>query len=204
MVAWHTWLIYLVAAVGLSLTPGPNSLLALTNGALHGHRRTLWTVAGGALGFVAVIALSMLGIGTLLQASASALLVLKWVGGAYLVWLGIQLWRAPPLQLQPSADTPFARRSQLFRQGLFAAVSNPKALLFYGAFLPQFLDPARSLWLQFVVMAGTFAAIECVVEYLLARMANRIRPALERYGKRFNRICGGAFAAMGVALPMTR
>ena len=195
--AWHTWLIYLIAAVGLSLTPGPNSLLALTNGALHGHRRTLWTVAGGALGFVAVIALSMLGIGTLLQASASALLVLKWVGGAYLVWLGIQLWRAPPLQLQPSADTPFARRSQLFRQGLFAAVSNPKALLFYGAFLPQFLDPARSLWPQFAVMAGTFAAIECVVEY-------RIRPVLEGYGKRFNRICGGAFAAMGVALPMTR
>lgn len=202
--AWHTWLIYLIAAVGLSLTPGPNSLLALTNGALHGHRRTLWTVAGGAVGFVAVIALSMLGIGALLQASASALLVLKWVGGAYLVWLGIQLWRAPPLQLQPSADTPFARRSQLFRQGLFAAVSNPKALLFYGAFLPQFLDPARSLWLQFAVMAGTFAAIECVVEYLLARMAHRIRPVLEGYGKRFNRICGGAFAAMGVALPMTR
>ncbi|MCB1988894.1 MAG: LysE family translocator [Burkholderiaceae bacterium] len=202
--AWHTWLIYLVAAVGLSLTPGPNSLLALTHGALHGHRRTLWTVAGGALGFVAVIALSMLGIGALLQTSASALLVLKWVGGAYLVWLGVQLWRAPPLQLKPDADAPFPRRSQLFRQGLLAAVSNPKALLFYGAFLPQFLDPARSLWLQFAVMAGTFAAIECVVEYLLARMANRIRPALERYGKRFNRVCGGAFAAMGVALPMTR
>ena len=202
--ALHTWLIYLVAALGLSLTPGPNSLLALTNGALHGHRRTLWTVAGGALGFVAVIALSMLGIGALLQASASALLVLKWVGGAYLVWLGLQLWRAPPLQLQPGTDAPFPRRSQLFRQGLFAAVSNPKALLFYGAFLPQFLDPARSLWLQFVVMAGTFAAIECVVEILLARMAHRIRPALERYGKRFNRICGGAFAAMGVALPLTR
>ncbi|AVO41190.1 LysE family translocator [Simplicispira suum] len=202
--AWHTWLIYLVAAVGLSLTPGPNSLLALTNGALHGHRRTLWTVAGGALGFVAVIALSMLGIGALLQASASALLVLKWVGGAYLVWLGIQLWRAPPLQLKPSADAPFPRRSQLFRQGLFAAVSNPKALLFYGAFLPQFLDPARSLLLQFAVMAATFAVIECVVEMLLARMAHRIRPALERYGKRFNRVCGGAFAAMGVALPMTR
>lgn len=202
--AWHTWLIYLVAAVGLSLTPGPNSLLALTNGALHGHRRTRWSVAGGAVGFVAVIALSMLGIGALLQASASALLVLKWVGGAYLVWLGIQLWRAPPLQLQPSADTPFPRRSQLFRQGLFAAVSNPKALLFYGAFLPQFLDPTRSLWLQFVVMAGTFAVIECGVEVLLARMAHRIRPVLERYGKRFNRVCGGAFAAMGVALPMTR
>lgn len=202
--ALHTWLIYLVAAIGLSLTPGPNSLLALTHGALHGHRRTLYTVAGGALGFVAVIALSMLGIGALLQASASALLVLKWVGGAYLVWLGVQLWRAPPLNLQAVAGAPFPRRSQLFRQGLFAAVSNPKALLFYGAFLPQFLDPARSLWLQFAVMAGTFAVIECVVEVLLARLAHRVRPALERFGKRFNRVCGGAFAAMGVALPLTR
>ena len=202
--AWHTWLIYLMAAVGLSLTPGPNSLLALTNGALHGHRRTLWTVAGGALGFVAVIALSMLGIGALLQASASALLVLKWVGGAYLVWLGVQLWRAPPLNLQAVGGAPFPRRSQLFRQGLFAAVSNPKALLFYGAFLPQFIDPARSLWLQFAVMAGTFAVIECVVEVVLARLAHRVRPALERFGKRFNRVCGGAFAAMGVALPLTR
>lgn len=202
--ALHTWLLYLVAAIGLSLTPGPNSLLALTHGALHGHQRTLYTVAGGALGFVAVIALSMLGIGALLQASASALLVLKWVGGAYLVWLGIQLWRAPPMQLTHGEDAPFARSSQLFRQGLFAAVSNPKALLFYGAFLPQFLDPARSLWVQFVVMAGTFAVIECGVEVVLARMAHRIRPALERYGKRFNRICGGAFAAMGAALPMTR
>ena len=200
----HTWLIYLVAALGLSLTPGPNSLLALTHGALHGHRRTLYTVAGGAVGFVAVIALSMLGIGALLQASASALLVLKWVGGAYLVWLGVQLWRAPPLQLTAGADVPFARRSHLFRQGLFAAVSNPKALLFYGAFLPQFLDPARSLWLQFVVMAGTFAVIECGVEVLLARLAHRIRPVLEKFGQRFNRLCGGAFAAMGVALPMTR
>ena len=202
--ALHTWLIYLVAAIGLSLTPGPNSLLALTHGALHGHRRTLYTVAGGALGFVAVIALSMLGIGALLQASASALLVLKWVGGAYLVWLGVQLWRAPPLNLQAVAGAPFPRRSQLFRQGLFAAVSNPKAVLFYGAFLPQFIDPARSLWLQFAVMAGTFAVIECVVEVVLARLAHRVRPALERFGKRFNRVCGGAFAAMGVALPLTR
>jgi homoserine/homoserine lactone efflux protein len=70
-------LLYLVAAVGLSLTPDPNSLLALTHGALHGHRRTLFTVSGGALGFVVLIALSMIGIGTVLQASAGALTVLK-------------------------------------------------------------------------------------------------------------------------------
>jgi threonine/homoserine/homoserine lactone efflux protein len=138
--ALHTWLLYLAAAIGLSLTPGPNSLLVLTHGALHGHRRTLFTVAGGATGFTLLIGLSMLGIGALLQASASALTLLKWLGGAYLVWLGVQLWRAPAITLVADAGAPHAAGSALFRQGLLTAISNPKALLFYGAFLPQFID----------------------------------------------------------------
>lgn len=92
--ALDTWLIYLLASIGLSLTPGPNSLLALTHGALYGARRTLFTIIGGVFGFCALIALAMFGLSALLQASASVLSVLKWVGGAYLVWLGIQLWRS--------------------------------------------------------------------------------------------------------------
>jgi threonine/homoserine/homoserine lactone efflux protein len=200
----HTWLLYLVAATGLSLTPGPNSLLVLTHGALHGHRKTLYTVAGGALGFVALIALSMLGIGALLQASAHALVVLKFVGGAYLIWLGIQLWRAPAIRLRADASTSDTRGTAMFRQGLLTAVSNPKALLFYGAFLPQFIDPGRDLGTQLAIMAVVFVTIEVIVEYLLALLAHRIRPMLERAGKNFNRTCGGMFVAMGVALPMTR
>jgi len=202
-VSLHTWLLYLVASIGLSLTPGPNSLLVLTHGALHGHRKTLYTVAGGALGFALLIALSMLGIGALLQASASAIVVLKWAGGAYLVWLGVQVWRAPPIRLMAAPDAAPARGGELARQGFLAAVSNPKALLFYGAFLPQFIDPARDLLVQFAVMAGTFAVVECVVEVLLARLATRVRPLLERFGRRFNRACGAMFAAMGAALPLT-
>jgi homoserine/homoserine lactone efflux protein len=202
--ALHTWLLYLVAAVGLSLTPGPNSLLVLTHGALHGHRRTLFTVAGGALGFLLLIALSMLGIGALLKTSAGALTVLKLAGGAYLVWLGIQLWRAPPIDLAARVAPADARGVGLFGQGLLTAVSNPKALLFYGAFLPQFIDPARDLVTQFVVMAVVFVTVECVVEYLLALLAHRIRPLLQRAGRGFNRTCGGMFVAMGLALPMTR
>jgi homoserine/homoserine lactone efflux protein len=203
--ALDTWLLYLVAAIGLSVTPGPNSLLVLTHGALHGHRKTLFTVAGGALGFVALIALSMLGIGALLKASSHALLVLKLVGGAYLIWLGIQLWRAPAIHLRPDAvQQAHTRGAEMFRQGLLTAVSNPKALLFYGAFLPQFIDPARDLLTQFIVMATVFVAVEILVEYLLALLAHRIRPWLERAGRNFNRACGGMFAAMGVALPLTR
>jgi len=199
----HTWLIYLLAVVGLALTPGPNSLLVLTHGALHGHRKVLFTVSGGAIGFAALIALSMLGIGAVLRAWADALTVLKLFGGAYLVWLGIQLWRAPAIHLQADASRADARGADLFRQGLLAAITNPKVLLFYGAFLPQFIDPRRDLLIQFAVMATTFAAVEFVVEYLLARLAYRIRPVLERVGKSFNRACGGMFVAMGVALPMT-
>lgn len=202
--ALHTWLLYLAAAIGLSVTPGPNSLLVLTHGALHGHRRTLFTVAGGALGFVLLIALSLAGIGALLQTSASALGVLKWVGGAYLVWLGVQLWRAPPVTLQAEGARADRRGLTLFRQGLLTALSNPKALLFYGAFLPQFIDGARPLLPQFLALAGVFVAVECVVEVLLAMLAHRVRPALQRQGKRFNRACGGLFVVMGTALPMTR
>lgn len=198
----NTWLIYLIAAVGLSLSPGPNGLLALTHGALHGRRLTLFTIAGGALGFVVLIALSMFGIGALLQTSLLWLTVLKWVGGAYLVWLGIQVWRSPPLGATLAATGGRARAGVLFRQGLLSAVTNPKGILFFAAFLPQFIDPARSLWLQFVVMAGTFALVEIATELFIASAAHRIRPWLQRVGKAFNRACGGVFMVIGAALPL--
>src|SRR5688500_17152796 len=134
--AFNTWLLYLAAVLGLSLSPGPNGLLALTHGAVHGWRKATFTVGGGALGFVAVLALSMFGIGALLQVSSAALTVMKWVGGAYLVWLGIQVWRSPPVGVQPVAADQAAPRRALFLQGMLSAVTNPKVLLFFTAFLP--------------------------------------------------------------------
>ncbi|MFG0844061.1 MULTISPECIES: LysE family translocator [Pseudomonas] len=202
--ALDTWLIYLLASIGLSLTPGPNSLLALTHGALYGARRTLFTIVGGVFGFSALIALAMFGLSALLQTSASVLGVLKWVGGAYLIWLGIQLWRSPGLQLELTEQSARRGNAGLFRQGLLSAMANPKVLLFYGAFLPQFIDPQRGLVLQFAVMAATFASVECLVEYLLARLAFRIRPWLAKGGKGFNRCCGSLFALIGLALPLGR
>ncbi|HYQ54381.1 MAG TPA: LysE family transporter [Pseudomonas sp.] len=202
--ALDTWLLYLLASIGLSLTPGPNSLLALTHGALYGVRRTLFTIIGGVFGFSALIALAMFGLTALLQASASVLTVLKWVGGAYLLWLGIQLWRSPALQLEVNTRAARLSNAGMFRQGLLSAMANPKVLLFYGAFLPQFIEPQRGLFLQFVIMAATFASVEFVVEYLLARLAFRIKPWLTKGGKGFNRCCGGLFALIGVALPLGR
>lgn len=200
--ALDTWLVYLLAAVGLSLSPGPNGLLALTHGALHGRRKTLFTIFGGALGFVVLIALSMFGIGALLQASLGWLTVLKWAGGAYLVWLGVQVWRAPAIGGETGTAAGPRSGASLFRQGLLSALSNPKALLFFAAFLPQFIDPARSLLLQFAVMAGSFAAVEVLTEWLIASLAHRIRPWLARVGRRFNQACGGTFVAIGALLPL--
>lgn len=197
-----TWLIYGLAALGLSLSPGPNGLLALTHGAMHGRRKTLWTIFGGSVGFVAVIALSMFGIGALLQTSLLWLTVMKWVGGAYLVWLGVQVWRAPAIGMELQAAATQRGGWSLFRQGALSAATNPKGILFFAAFLPQFIDPAKSLVLQFVIMAGTFAGIEVVTEFVIASTAHRIRPWLQRSGKRFNQACGGVFVAIGAALPL--
>ena len=197
-----TWLVYLLAATGLSLSPGPNGLLALTHGALHGPRQAWFTIAGGALGFVTIIALSMFGIGALLQASLVWLAVLKWVGGAYLVWLGVQVWRAPPVAVDPGAARRQRHGRSLFRQGALSAVTNPKGILFFAAFLPQFIDPAQSLLVQFAIMAATFAVIEIVTEAVIAHTAHRITPWLARVGRRFNQVCGGVFIAIGIALPL--
>ncbi len=198
----NLWLVYLLAVIGLSLSPGPNGLLALTHGALHGRRKALFTVFGGAFGFCTVIALSMFGIGALLQASVLWLTILKWVGGAYLVWLGIQLWRSSPIRIDVVTPAPSRSGWPLFRQGALAAVSNPKAILFFAAFLPQFIDPARSLPLQFIIMAGTFAVVEITYETVVASLAYRIKPWLQKAGKRFNQTCGGVFMAIGIALPL--
>ena len=198
----HTWFIYFLAALGLSLSPGPNGLLALTHGALHGRRKALYTIFGGALGFVTVIGLSLFGIGALLQASLIWLTVLKWVGGAYLVWLGIQVWRAAPIGLEAVKPAEPRGGWSMFRQGALSALTNPKGILFFAAFLPQFIDPARSLFVQFVIMAGTFAVIEAMTEAFIASMAHRISPWLKRVGRRFNQACGGVFMLIGAALPL--
>ena len=193
------WLLYAAAALGLSLTPGPNGLLALTHGALHGTKKTIATIFGGLTGFFLVIAMSMFGIGALLGASASLLTVLKWVGGAYLVFLGIQVWRSPALAV--SRDK-VSGRAGLYRAGLFSALSNPKGILFFVAFLPQFIEPERSLFIQFVIMAATFLVIEFFYELTVAALADRITPWLARVGKNFNRTFGAVFIAIGVLLPL--
>ncbi len=196
-----TWLIFALAALGLSFTPGPNGLLALTHGAIYGLRRTVATVFGGALGFLVVIAISMFGIGALLTVVPEVLTVLKWVGGAYLVFLGIMVWRSPAITVGRDVERPSTAWWSLAQQGFLAAVTNPKGILFFVAFLPQFIDPQRDLGVQFAIMAATFIVIEIVFELVVAALSQSLQPLLARAGRWFNRVTGGFFIAIGVLLP---
>ena len=196
------WLIYFLAVLGLTFTPGPNGLLALTHGAIYGTRKTIATIVGGSVGFATVIGLSLFGIGALLAASAQLLIVMKFVGGAYLIWLGIQVWRSPSIGETKAAVPKDVSSFLLFRQGLLAALTNPKGILFFVAFLPQFIDPNISLLTQFVWMALTFVVIEFLYELAVASTANKIKPFLAKFGKKVNRVFGGIFIAIGIALPL--
>lgn len=198
---FETWLLYLFTCCGIAVVPGPNALLVLTHGAIHGRRKTLFTITGGVLGFALVLSLCALGLGALIQASATWFMALKVVGGLYLIWLGFGLWRAAPVSLD-TVDTTNQRSWSLFRQGLVSAVSNPKAILLFTAFIPPFLDPHRNILAQTAVIALTYAVVEFVVEYLVASAAHRVRPWLARTGRRFNKVCGGFFVLFGVALPI--
>ncbi len=198
----ETWLLYLIASIGLSLTPGPNGLLALTHGTIYGARRSTYTISGGVLGFAILMGVSMIGLGTLLIASQQGFLLAKLIGAFYLVYLGVKTWRSPP----PSVNCPQQQNTKsltsnkaLFSHGFLVAISNPKAIIFFAAFLPQFIDTAAPQFLQFIILAGTFATTEFMVEFLLAGSANKLIPWLSRgnVGKWFNRITGAAFIGLG-------
>ena len=196
-----TWLLYSAAALGLSLTPGPNGLLALTHGALYGPRRTIATILGGSVGFSLVIGASLFGIGALLAANAELLFWLKWIGGGYLVFLGIQVWRSAPIGVS-EVDLRGQGPLMLWQAGFLSAVTNPKGILFFVAFLPQFIDPSASLFTQFLVMALTFVVIEFFYEIAVAALAGKIQPWLKKTGKNFNRVFGSVFILLGALLPL--
>ncbi|HYG85751.1 MAG TPA: LysE family translocator [Azospirillum sp.] len=194
------WMVYVLAAVGLSLTPGPNGLLSLTHGVRFGAARTVFTVLGGVVGFLVLVAASLAGLGALLAASESAFTIAKWIGAAYLVYLGLRLWKAPPPAVNaptPDGADRVVGAGRLFLQGFLVATSNPKAMIFFAAFLPQFMAPEAGFWTQFVVLGGTFAVVEFLYELVLAGLAQRIAPWLSRHGCWFNRITGSMFVGIG-------
>lgn len=158
--------LFAAATVVIAATPGPNMLLVMTSSMRSGLRRSLATMAGCLTGVVAMIGLSAAGLDVALRAAPRAFAALKLGGAAYLFYLAVRLWLDEPAPLE-KAPPP---SKGLFRQGLLVALSNPKAILFAAAFLPQFIEPARPRGPQFAVLVALFAVIEvgCYFAYALA------------------------------------
>ena len=200
------WLLYVGAVSLLSLTPGPNGLLAITHGAQYGVLASCFTIAGGIVGFMLLMALSMMGLGGLLLASETAFLILKILGAGYLVYLGIRQWHAKPLSIPCQGQRrSLVKGRKLLTQGFCVAIANPKVILFFLAFLPQFVDPSRALLLQLLIMAATFAVIEFLIEVVLAAGSRKIVAWFQhKQGARlFNKLTGGLFVSAGAALALS-
>ena len=196
------FLAFLAASILITISPGPDNLMVLATGISKGRSRGIAFGLGAGLGCLSHTLLAVVGVSALIAASPMAFTALKLAGGAYLIWLGFRALRSSgKIELNDTATAKGSVASYFFR-GIFANAINPKVILFFTAFLPQFIDPGRGLVVQFAVMAGTFVATEVVTETMLASAADRIRPWLGRVGRRFNRACGGLFVAIGAALPL--
>lgn len=203
----HHWLIYVSVVLAIIVAPGPTALLCISHGAAHGVLRTLATIVGGMCASLTLMALSALGLGAAIAASDVLFHVIKYVGAAYLVYLGISTWRAQPQNFGPlTADgghtEPVAHRRTLFRKGFFVGIGNPKDLLFFGSLFPQFIDPTRPIAGQLAVLGATWLVIDGLVMVGYAKGGAAIVARLKggRIGKTFNRITGGAFVVAGGAL----
>lgn len=196
------WLAYVAAVFVISGTPGPNMLLSMTHGIHHGLRGTFSTMLGLLAGLAIVLSISLGGLGALLLASAFAFDIVKYVGAAYLIYLGVKTWRAPASRLGTEGWPDASRAWVRFRIGIIVSLSNPKAILFGMAFFPQFLDRSRPLAEQAAILLPTFVAIETAWMFVYAGGGARVAAWL-RTGNRmrwFNRLAGSAFVGAGVLL----
>ena len=198
----ETWWLYAMMTFMLSATPGPNMLLVMRSSALFGFRSSVATMAGCMSALLAMMCLSALGLGAVLQASPAVFNVLRWAGAAYLIYLGVKSWRSTVAHEVGDAATVIGvvtKRSVLYRRGLMVAASNPKAILFAAAFLPQFIHPQSPKLPQFAILLITFAVIESSWYLIYAGSGQRLASYLRRATvmKTFNRITGGMFVGFG-------
>jgi threonine/homoserine/homoserine lactone efflux protein len=203
----QTLLIFsLVAFVGIA-TPGPTVLLALTNGSRFGVRASLPGMAGAVLSDFVLISAVAVGLGALLAASEFWFSVVKWIGVAYLAYLGIRLLRSKGTLAVPDEQSAAGQASSraIFLRSLLVAVTNPKGYLFFSAFLPQFIVPTQPQLAQYVALAFTFATIDFVVMFGYASAGAQAIRFLRAKGVLWlDRLCGGALLALAGSLALYR
>ncbi len=203
-----TYLLYLAAVAVLVLTPGPTMLMSMTNAIAHGAPKAMASASGSITAALGMILLSSLGLGAVLAASDTAFWILKLIGGAYLIYLGITTFRSPlsSFDLPTAAAQSGVPLRKLYLQGFLIGASNPKALLFFAAFFPQFVDASQAWAPQFAILAFTFVVFEFTTLSVCTVFAARIAPWLRQAGRAriFNRVAGSLFATMGCLLLAAR
>jgi threonine/homoserine/homoserine lactone efflux protein len=195
-----TWLAFATASAVLLVIPGPTILLVISYALGRGVRVALPVAAGVALGDFTAMTLSTLGIGALLAASASLFTLLKWLGAAYLVWLGINLWRAGGrLRVDPAREA--AGNGRMLAHAWLVTALNPKSITFFVAFVPQFIDQHAAFWPQMLVLEATFVTLAFLNAVGYALAASRTRSLFDsaRALGVFNRIGGSLLIGAGIA-----
>ena len=196
----------IVAFIGIA-TPGPTVLLALTNGSRYGVRRALPGMAGAMLSDFVLIGAVALGLGALLAASEFWFTVVKWLGAAYLAFLGVMLLRSKgSLDVREGAVTSRSGSAvSIFMKSFLVAVTNPKGYLFFSAFLPQFIAADAPQAPQYAVLAVVFALIDLAVMFTYALLGSRAVHFLKKKGALWlDRACGGALLALAGSLALYR
>ena len=193
------WLAFVAASTVLLAIPGPTVLLVISYALGHGRRAAWSTVAGVMLGDFTSMTASLLGLGAVLAASAALFTTLKLVGAAYLVYLGVRLWRAPVSDAVADEEAPVARPGRIFLHAYAVTALNPKSIVFFIAFLPQFLDRTSPVVPQLVIFEATFltmAMLGALTYTMLASAARRTirRPSVQRM---VNRTGGGLLVGAG-------
>lgn len=201
------WLAFLATVAVIALSPGPGAVLSMATGLRAGVVAAWCAIAGLEAALMLQLAVVVAGVGALLATSQTAFGALKLAGAAYLVWLGVQRWRAKPLPLVTEAPAaPDEMPLRLFIQGLLVNLTNPKAIIFIAALVPQFLDASRPQGLQVAEIALTTVVVDVTAMTGYALLASRFRPLLKssRFMLLQNRVFGSIFILAGAALAGAR
>ncbi|HZP69274.1 MAG TPA: LysE family translocator [Pseudolabrys sp.] len=199
---WHLFSAFFVIAIVLYLTPGPIVTLVVTTGARDGMRAALMTVAGGAVGNALLLTCIAFGLNWILQTSAEIFDYLRWIGAAYLVWLGVSAWRQAGTMDKAPAPSGHVHAWR----GLVVAFTNPKTIAFFTAFLPQFIDPALPSGWQLLVMCAMSVVLGAVLDsgWAVAAGFGRawfLKPSRTRL---LNRLSGAVLVGGGLWLSLAR
>ena len=200
----QVYLAFVAACIALALLPGPIVSLLIANGLRYGTRAALINVAGAQAGLAIVIGIVAVGLTSLMATMGYWFDWVRFAGAAYLVWLGIKLVRSP-MECVKSDEPPPPPRGGFFLQGFLVLLSNPKVLVFFGAFIPQFMDMSKDHFLQVALLGFTFMVTGAVTDSVFAILAGRARLFFSAQRTRLvSRISGGFMIGGGIWLALTR